>query len=79
MITRIGKWGNSIGIRIPAGIARDLDLDIDTEVEIQESNGSVTITPVKREISLDDLVAQISPENLHREIDTGSPVGNEAW
>ncbi len=79
MNTRVGKWGNSMGIRIPSGFARDLGIEFDTEVEILEKDGSLTITPVKRELSLDELVSQITPENLHHEIDTGNPAGNEAW
>lgn len=30
-------------------------------------------------ISLDALLTQITVENLHREVDTGPAVGNEAW
>jgi antitoxin component of MazEF toxin-antitoxin module len=28
---------------------------------------------------LDYLLEQITPENLHHEVDVGIPVGNEAW
>jgi antitoxin component of MazEF toxin-antitoxin module len=31
------------------------------------------------EQSLDELLAQIMPENLHGEIDWGAPVGEEVW
>lgn len=30
-------------------------------------------------LSIHDLIAQITPENRHDYIETGSPVGNEVW
>ena len=33
----------------------------------------------KRRYTLDELVAGITPENRHEEIDWGPPVGNEVW
>lgn len=33
--------------------------------------------PVLAQLTLEELLAQITPENLHGEIDTGDPVGNE--
>ncbi|MDE2859749.1 MAG: hypothetical protein OXN94_18015 [Chloroflexota bacterium] len=38
------------------------------------------IVPVKEpHYTLEELVAQITPENRHREIDIGSAVGKEIW
>jgi antitoxin component of MazEF toxin-antitoxin module len=34
---------------------------------------------IGKEFTLDELVAQITPENLHGEIDPGNAAGNEAW
>ncbi len=30
-------------------------------------------------LTLDDLLTQISPDNIHAEIDTGAACGNETW
>jgi antitoxin component of MazEF toxin-antitoxin module len=30
-------------------------------------------------MTLDELLEGISPDNIHQEIDTGVPAGNEAW
>jgi antitoxin MazE len=80
MVTHIQQWGNSLAFRIPKKIAESLDLELNTEVEIQERDGTLVLVPVKRnKYSLDELVAQITPENLHGEISTGTPIGNEAW
>jgi antitoxin component of MazEF toxin-antitoxin module len=31
------------------------------------------------EITLEELLSQVTPENVHDEITTSAPVGNEAW
>jgi antitoxin MazE len=74
-------WGNSLAVRIPSGIARQLDVFDGKAADIQVRDKSLVVTPVDVEPSYDinALVAQITPENVHGEIDTGDAVGNEAW
>ena len=48
------------------------------------SNGKLVIETLrsqrrKRRYNLDELIAGITPDNRHGEIDWGPPVGNEAW
>lgn len=78
--TQVKKWGNSLAIRIPARVARELGLSDDSQVELTTDGDMATI---KRGIdpkkSLDALVSQITSENLHGEADWGTPVGNEVW
>ena len=65
---------DSLAVRIPKRIAEDLGLEANSGVEIQEREGSLVLTTVKRfACSLDELVAQINPENLHGETCTGQP------
>ena len=80
MNTRVKKWGNSLALRIPKTIAIELGLRDDTEIELKVVNGNLIIVPLKKpEITVDDLLADITPENLHDEFDTGFAVGREAW
>lgn len=45
-----------------------------------KSPNSETESPAEQpKYTLDDLLADITPDNLHHEIDTGDAVGNEAW
>lgn len=30
-------------------------------------------------LTLEELLAEVTPENLCSEVDTGAPVGNEVW
>lgn len=78
MAQKIQKWGNSLGLRIPKAFLEKLHLSENTEVLIDVKNGSLVITPVTTEYSLDSLVDQITKNNLHREEDF-DPEGNEVW
>ncbi len=79
-ITRIQKWGNSYGLRIPKSILEELELSPDTRLEIRQVEGKIIITPIHpSKVSLEELLKQITPENLHSETDWGTPEGNEAW
>ena len=78
MRTRIQKWGNSLALRIPRAIAAEVNLEIDTVVDISLVDGKLVMVPVN-EPSLEDLLARVTEDNVHREIDSGPPVGNEVW
>ncbi len=80
MLARIQKWGNSLGLRIPKALAADAQVAEGTSVELNVENGRLIVAPQRKaKCSIKDLVARITPENLHGESDTGSPVGREVW
>lgn len=76
----IRKWGNSASVRLPASLMQAMHLEIDQEVELREEGGRIVIEPVDRpEYRIEDLVREITPDNVHDEADTGPPVGRETW
>ncbi|MEG3904588.1 AbrB/MazE/SpoVT family DNA-binding domain-containing protein [Microcoleus sp. B4-C5] len=80
MVATIAKWGNSLAIRIPQNLAKEINLAEGSEVKLVLIDGKLTIEPiVRRRYSLEDLIEAMTPENLHNEIDTGVAVGNEVW
>lgn len=80
MVSTIARWGNSLAIRIPQNLAREIDLTEGSEVELMLVDGNLVIKPKTRcQYSLDELVQAITPENLHHEIDYGTAMGNEVW
>jgi antitoxin MazE len=80
MVGNVAKWGNSLAVRIPQHLAREIGLSDGTEVEIVTIDGNLTIKPRRqKQYTLDELVAGITPTNRHAEIDTGLSVGEEAW
>lgn len=79
MRVTVKKWGNSASVRIPAAVMEAAHLEIDTVVEVSEENGRVVIEPVRdKQIDLHDLIAGMTPDNLHHAADFGAPVGKEA-
>ena len=80
MKTRIQKWGNSLALRIPRPFAEESKLHEDSAVDVTVRNGRLVIVPVEEpQVSLEDLVKQITPRNRHNEVETGKPLGNEIW
>ena len=80
MKVRIQKWGNSLALRIPKSFAIESKIEQGSTVEVSLESGRIIVFPVaEQEFSLDELLAQVTAENLHSEIDTGSSVGREAW
>lgn len=79
MRTQIVGWGNSQALRIPREMLDALQVSEGDEVEMVVENGLLTVQPVHRKLSLESLVAKITPENRHKEIDWGKPVGSEVW
>ena len=72
------KWGNSIGVRIPAGILIELNLSAEKKVDVRAEAGRIIIEPIiDSQETLEQLLGQITPDNLHSEIDFGQPVGKE--
>ncbi|HKP54340.1 MAG TPA: AbrB/MazE/SpoVT family DNA-binding domain-containing protein [Chloroflexia bacterium] len=80
MRQRIGKWGNSLSVRIPKGIAEELHLQEDSEVEVSVEEARLIIAPVARPVySLDQLLSGVTSENLHNEMEWGPSAGKEVW
>ncbi len=79
MITRVQKWGNSLALRIPQAFAVGIGLHDGSLVEISLDDGRLIVAPVfQSKLTLDQLLAQVTDENWHREVETGSALGNEA-
>ncbi len=79
MRVRIQKWGNSLALRIPRAFAKEAHLEPNTEVEVSLVEGKLILIPVEPEFTLEDLLAGITEDNIHHEIETGPAVGNEVW
>ena len=81
MTTKIQKWGNSYGVRLPKATVKKFSLRAGSSVRIVDTDdNAIHIVPISRhEETLDALVARITPQNLHREIDWGEPRGREVW
>jgi antitoxin MazE len=80
MVATVAKWGNSLAVRIPQHIVKEIQLAEGTEVELLIVDGNLVIKPrPRRRYALEELIFAITPENLHSEVESGAAVGNEAW
>jgi len=80
MKVMVKKWGNSAAVRIPASVMEAAHLDLDQTVDVKEEHGRIVIEPERPSVfELEDLLAGITPANLHHSIDTGTAVGREVW
>lgn len=79
MNARFTQWGNSLALRIPSGMAKQLRIFDGKPADIQVKGGSLVVTPrdAMPAYDIDALVARITPGNLHGETDTGRPIGKE--
>jgi antitoxin MazE len=80
MKARVQRWGNSLAVRIPKALAIEAHLEQDSPVELSLLDGKVVVSPIAAaEVTLEQLLAQVTDQNLHGEVDTGPAAGNEAW
>lgn len=80
MRVQVQKWGNSLALRIPSSFAKESHIEKGSEVELSLEAGKIVVNPVKKPAyALDDLLSGVTEDNLHSEVETGPPVGKEAW
>jgi antitoxin MazE len=80
MVTKIQKWGNSLGLRIPKSFAKEVGVKEGSAVDIFLEGDRLVIRSLRNEkYQLSDLLSQVRKDNLHKEISTGDAAGREAW
>jgi antitoxin MazE len=80
MQATVQKWGDSLGVRIPRGLAEEVGLGAGTEVTLTTKDVELGLSPaMPSRLRLADLLAGITPENIHASMDTGDAVGTEAF
>jgi len=79
MLVKAQKWGNSLAVRLPKALADECGIEANSPVEIVREESCIVIKPLRKKPSLGSLLAQITEDNLHAEVETGSPIGRESW
>jgi antitoxin MazE len=74
-------WGNSLGVRIPAPIARDINLAHGSAVDLQVEAGRIVLTPVRssKRYLLKSMLAKVTPANTPTGDIWGASAGKEVW
>ena len=80
MSTKVQKWGNSLGVRIPKGILDATHMKEGTPIEFRIEGSHVVLLPVKRkEITLAELLKNLGPSDFNEREFWGKPRGKEVW
>ena len=80
MNAKVSRWGNSLALRLPKGLAASHNIFQDSNVEIIENDNGLLIRPsIPATYVLEDLLEMITDENCHSQVSTGSPKGVESW
>lgn len=80
MKTKVVKWGNSLGLRIPKSFAEEVQIAEGSTVHLTMEDGQLIVRVVTQpEYSLEVLLGGITETNLHSEVDSGDAVGGEEW
>ena len=74
---QVVKWGNSLAIRIPKAVAKEARMKEGDSIVIEAIDGHIELRRREKTPRLEELVAQITPENRYAETDWGSEQGKE--
>ena len=80
-ILDIKQWGNNLGVRLPAAVAREARLHVDQRVRVAVEGDHVVITPVKdSRLTLEQRLAAYDPKRHGGEpMATTRTLGAERW
>jgi antitoxin MazE len=76
----IKQWGNSLGVRLPAAVARAAHLHVDQRVRVSVEGGQVVITSVTdTALTLEQRLARFDPARHGGEVMASKNIGAEQW
>jgi antitoxin MazE len=82
MLSKVQKWGNSQGVRIPKSLLEDSHIKIGEAVDITVKAGKIIVEPTRQihgRYKIKDLIAKMPKDYKTEEEDWGNPVGQEVW
>lgn len=76
----IKQWGNNLGVRLPAAVAREAHLSVDQRVRVSVEGRQVIITPVADvPPTLNERLALFDPARHSGEAMVSQLIGAEHW
>lgn len=78
---KVSQWGNSLGFRIPRGVADSLDIQAGDVLELSPAEDGVLIkkTSVGKRYNLSDILDSFATSSEYKEVDFGAAQGEEVW
>lgn len=79
MKAQIGKWGNSLAVRLPKYVIEELKLEVADKIDCRIESGRVVIELLKDDddLTLEELLAMHLEKE--EEVDWGEAQGEELW
>jgi antitoxin MazE len=78
MTTKIQKWGNSLGIRLPKALIESTAFSLGTEVEVEKKGSEIILKVIKdKKPTLKEMLKGMTKANFEPLVDWGPPVGRE--
>jgi antitoxin MazE len=80
MVSKVQKWGNSQGLRLPKHILESADISVGDDVEIIPQERQIIIKKIsRRKFDLAEMVSLMPRNYKAREESFGKPAGKEEW
>jgi antitoxin MazE len=78
MKATIQKWGNSLALRLPKALAEEAKIREGSKVELVGTPDGVLVKARRKpRYRLSDLLAEVTPQNVHPQTEWGASVGRE--
>ena len=79
MHSKVQKWGNSLALRIPQAVARQIHVAEGDTVTLHVDAETLSIRPARPRYRLADLLRRVTVKNTHSETEWGAARGKEVW
>ncbi len=77
---KVSAWGNSLGFRIPVGLASSFGIQAGDILELTPVDEGLLIKkPANKTYRLADILGSFTPSEHVPELDFGEPRGEEIW
>ena len=82
MLSKVQKWGNSQGIRIPKKLLEISHINIGEDIDITVHEGKIIVEATNKihdRYKIKDLVSKMPKDYEVEEENWGAPIGQEVW
>ena len=73
----LSKWGNSLGLRLPKALTAEIGMSEGQKVEVRSEGGRIIVEPVRKTLTLEQMMENVTPEAMREAWDWGDDVGRE--
>ncbi len=78
MKAKVQWWGNSLAVRVPRSLVRELGLHDQSAVALRLDEGRIVVEPLRSAPTLEQLLAGVTSQNMHTGLDWRPAGGLEA-